>query len=259
MRVIGLPHSFAITRIPTKLALNDVDGNAFARGDLRGRRSAGLGVALLVGTLAVLSDVNPRLIAALERQLASWRATLDSGAQRVGWKLGMGERERIGDGPVIGHLTSATCIETGGVYRTVDDQALHADAEVALELGTDGEIVGYGAALEIVDLGAPEDAAAIVATNVFHRAVAFGPIHPEMTAAKGQLIVNGQLRDSALTDGNYPPIVDRVSRLLAAVGERLLPGDRLITGSIVQVPVHPGDHVVADLGALRRAEVRITR
>lgn len=51
-----------------------------------------------------------------------------------------------------------------------------------------------------------------------------------MTAAEGQLIVNGQLRDSARTDGDYPPIVDRVSRLLAAVGERLLPGDRLADG-----------------------------
>ena len=171
----------------------------------------------------------------------------------------MGERERIGDGPVIGHLTSATCIKAGGFYRSVDDQALHADAEVALELGIEGQIVGYGAALEIVDLGAPDDAAVIVAANVFHRAVAFGPIHPAMTVAQGRLIVNGQLRDSAVADGNYPAVVDRVAQLLAAVGERLLPGDRLITGSIVQVPVDPGDHVIADLGTLGRAEANITR
>jgi len=47
------------------------------------------------------------------------------------------------------------------------------------------------------------------------------------------------------------------ARILHAVGERLEPGDRVITGSVVQVPVHRGDHVVADFGALGRVELSL--
>src|SRR5829696_7976667 len=132
------------------------------------------------------SEVDPRLASALAAQLRTWRATLAGGAQRVGWKLGVGDRERIGAGPVIGHLTTATLLAAGEAFRATGITALHADAEVALELARDVEadrdparaaIGGYGAALELVDLGpvagGPEG---IVATNVFHRAVAFAPV-----------------------------------------------------------------------------------
>jgi hypothetical protein len=38
-----------------------------------------------------------------------------------------------------------------------------------------------------------------------------------------------------------PQIVAQVAQLLAAVGELLLPGDRLITGSIAHLPVAAGE------------------
>jgi hypothetical protein len=41
-------------------------------------------------------------------------------------------------------------------------------------------IVGYAAALELVDLGGTDDAEEIVATNVFHRAFALAPFHPSL-------------------------------------------------------------------------------
>jgi hypothetical protein len=50
-------------------------------------------------------------------QLEQWCATLDAGAVRVGWKLGVGDSERIGEGPALGHLTSATQLEPGSMYR----------------------------------------------------------------------------------------------------------------------------------------------
>jgi hypothetical protein len=93
--------------------------------------------------------------------------------------VGAGERERIGPGPVVGHLTSATLLERGAVYRARGVIDLRADAEVAL----------------------------------------------------------------------------RVTR----EGERLEAGDLLITGSVVQVPIEPGDEVIADLGPLGRAELAITQ
>jgi len=55
----------------------------------------------------------------------------------VGWKLGVGDRERIGDEVAIGHLTSATLLEPRVACHVCGDADLHADAEVAFELGRD--------------------------------------------------------------------------------------------------------------------------
>jgi 2-keto-4-pentenoate hydratase len=173
----------------------------------------------------------------------------------------MGERERIGPGPVIGHLTSATQLDSEAVYRPEGAVALHADAEVALALGENGAITGYGTALELVDLGAaPDDAEGIVATNVFHRAFALGPLDRSLPAngVAGRLVVNGQLRASASASPDFAGLVASVAELLGEMGERLQPGDRLITGSVVQVPVGPGDEVAADLGELGRVELVIS-
>lgn len=87
----------------------------------------------------------------------------------------MWEPSRSGQGPVIGYLTSASLLDSGGVYLAGGEVALRADAELALELGVDEEIVGYGAPLEIVDVDERGGAEEIVAANVFHRAVAIGP------------------------------------------------------------------------------------
>ena len=62
------------------------------------------------------SRIDPRLAAALAVQFEQWRAALRGGAGRVGWKLGMGHGERIGDEVAIGHLTSATLLDPGATY-----------------------------------------------------------------------------------------------------------------------------------------------
>ena len=218
-----------------------------------------------------MAHFDPRLTSALAVQLGHWRATLAGGAERVGWKLGLGQRESIGDGPVIGHLTSATQLEPGAVYRCGGVTALHADAEVGLELGRDVEpdadrhrareaIAGYGAALELVDLGAPpDDPQDIVAANVFHRAFALGPLDRSWPAdgVEGRLIVNGEVRASTAAAQDLAELVCRVAALLGAMGERLQAGDRMIMGSIVQLPVEAGDEVIADLGPLGRVQLGI--
>jgi 2-keto-4-pentenoate hydratase len=218
-----------------------------------------------------MTPVDARLAAALTIQLERWRATLGSGAARVGWKLGVGDRERIGEGPVVGHLTSATQLQPGSVYRTGGAVTLSADAEVGIELGRDLEpgadrdaaqaaISGYGAALELVDLSEPpSDPEDIVAENVFHRAFAFGRLdrpRPREGVA-GRLIVNGEVRASTAASSDYAALILSVAGLLEAVGERLQAGDRLITGSIVQVPIAVGDEVIAELGALGRVGLTI--
>ncbi len=218
-----------------------------------------------------MTEIDPQLASALARQLDHRRTLLLEGAERVGWKLGLGTRERIGDGPVIGHLTSATRLEPGASYRPVGAAALHADAEVALELGRDVEpdadaraaraaIAGFAPALELVALGgAPDDPEAIVAHNVFHRAFALGRPRASMPVdgIEARIAVDGDVRAAARSPVDFADRVCAAARLLGAVGELLQAGDRLITGSIVQVPVQPGEEVVADLGALGRLRLRI--
>jgi 2-keto-4-pentenoate hydratase len=188
--------------------------------------------------------IDPRLARALERQLAAWRAELDAGAERVGWKLGMGEAERIGRDQVVGHLTSATQLGDGDVFHgnSVDLRA---------------EIDGYAAALELVDLGTTDNPEEIVATNVFHRAFALGPFQASFPrGGDARLIVNGDMRDA----GPIPSVADRIhaaATTLAAMGERVEPGNCMITGSVVQVRVEAGDHVVGDFGALGAVRLRI--
>jgi 2-keto-4-pentenoate hydratase len=216
-------------------------------------------------------EVDPRMVAALADQLARWRAALAGGAERVGWKLGMGDGERIGDEVAIGHLTSATVLGPGATYRGAGDRDLRTDAEVALRLGRDvapdadrvaaGEaIAGFGAALEVVDLGAPPGGPeSVVAGNVYHRAVAFGPFRPDLPPGPvhGRLVVNGRVLAAAPAAADLADRVRAAARLLGAMGERLQAGDRIITGSVVQVPIKAGDHVLADLGTLGRVDVRI--
>jgi len=148
----------------------------------------------------------------------------------------------------------------GGVYRAGVPGALRADAELALEIGADGKPVGYGAALELVDVARPpDDFESIVAANIWHRAFALSPLRdePPPAHARAGIRINGKTVDASERRVDALETARIASELLAAVGERLEPGDRIIAGSLVQVPVARGDEVVADLGELGQVGVRV--
>lgn len=71
------------------------------------------------------------------------------------------------------------------------------------------------------------------------------------------MIVNGEVRADAAAAQDLADLVCRVAALLGAMGERLQAGDRMIMGSIVQLPVEAGDEVIADLGPLGRVQLGI--
>ena len=200
-----------------------------------------------------MSEIDPRLVAAVCEQLS--RRPVD--AARVGWKVGAGDAERIGGSIAVGQLTSATVLAPGSTYRGRGGD-LRADAELAIQLGEEETVAGYGAALELVDLAGDDDPETVVAHNVFHRAVAFGPMHASLPREiVGALLVNGERRAAAPVAVDVAETVAAVERIVGSVGERLEPGDRIITGSVVQIPLAAGDEVVAELGALGRVELTI--
>jgi 2-keto-4-pentenoate hydratase len=222
-------------------------------------------------SLRPADELDPRLASALEVQLDRWREALGAGAVRVGWKLGVGDAERIGGEIAVGHLTTATLLPPGATFDGRGEAMLSADAEVALLIGRDvapdadagsarRAIAGYAAAVELVDLANASDGPeAVVAANVFHRAVAFSTPWRTMPASgvEGRLIINGEVRAAAPAALDFADRVCATARLLGAVGQQLQAGDRVITGSVVQVGIERGDDVIADVGVLGRVGVAV--
>jgi hypothetical protein len=199
-----------------------------------------------------VSDVDPRLVAAMRAQL-SRRPT---GAARVGWKYGSGEDEHIGGDHVVGHITSATLLTDGDTYRGGGTK-LQADVEVSIEVGDDLGPARYGVALEICDVALDGSIEEVVVDNDYHRGVAFGPFADELPAGvEAALVVNGEGRARGRASDDLADRLAAVDRVLRAVGEGLRPGDRVITGLVVNTPVRSGDEVVAELGEL--GSVRLT-
>jgi 2-keto-4-pentenoate hydratase len=219
---------------------------------------------------------DPRVVSGLRIQLGDWRAALDAGARRVGWKIGLNIPEAqkpLGiEEPVIGYLTSDTELESSGEYRAGRDSSLRAEPEVALEMGREVEpdadadtareaVAGLATALELVDVARPPDGIeGIVATNVFHRAVVLGPTRPALPSdgLEATIEVNGEQRGAAESPGDFSDVVLLTARLLTEAGERLERGDRIIAGSLTpQVPLTPGDRVAVEIEGLGRVEARI--
>jgi 2-keto-4-pentenoate hydratase len=147
----------------------------------------------------------------------------------------------MGTEPVFGYLTSATL--------DVPAAATHADVEVVVVVGSDE----LGVALELVDLRRPPEG--FLETNVMHRAFALGPTG--RTPGEARLIVNGEVRGAKPARADHAATVAAIGRLLEAAGERLESGDRIITGSVVQVPVGPGDDVVAEIDGIGSAALTV--
>ncbi len=204
---------------------------------------------------------------AYQRQLAHWRAALDSGAHRIGWKVGLNPpqvQEALElSGPVVGHLTSGSLLGADGSHSLTGAQVPKAEPEIAVEIGPDRTIAGLGPAIELVDIATPPsgpgDVPEVVATNIFHRAVAIGSSKSGAPAAwtfsvDGEVVREGDASDYPIAD-----MVHAVADTLEAAGERLEAGDRIIAGALAPPPdVEPGQRLTLDLGPLGAIEVQLT-
>ncbi len=227
--------------------------------------------------------LDPRVAAGTRRQLEAWRAALDAGAQRLGWKIGFNPpavMERLGIGaPVVGHLTTASAVVDGGEHSLAGTTSARVEPEVAIQVGGQAAADGWRVAalapsLEVVDVDRPpSDLEDIVATNIYHRAVVLGQagapdrgrrgegVLPSL-GGQGVLSVDGEAVhrfDLAATATDPRETIDVVARTLAACGGSLRVGDWIIAGSLTeQVEVAPGDSVALELGSLGSVAVRLS-
>jgi 2-keto-4-pentenoate hydratase len=189
-------------------------------------------------------------------------------AQPLGWKVGFNIPEiqrRLGiDGPLAGFLTSDGLLEDGAEWSLGDGGEVVVESEVAVELGDDARsIVALLPALELADPpDLEQDVETILAGNIFHRAVAFGPRAETRAPGAARILVNGEEQhavDAERTGANLERMVEAVGRRLGDAGEELRAGDRIITG--VLAPPHraqPGDTVRLELEHVGGVELRFT-
>jgi len=192
------------------------------------------------------------------------REILAQGAEPIGWKVGFNitaAQEKLGiDGPLAGFLSSNGLLENGAEV-SLDEGPLVIESEVAVEIGEDARsIVALLPALEVADQpDLDQDVETILAGNIFHRAVAFGPRVDTNAPGAGRVLVNGEVEHEMApgdTAGHLEEMVDAVRLRLAAVDENLVPGQRIITG--VLAPPHaarPGDRVRLELDAVGGVEL----
>jgi 2-keto-4-pentenoate hydratase len=196
------------------------------------------------------------------------REILAQGAEPLGWKVGFNLPEfqrKLGiDAPLAGFLTTDSLLEDGAEWSLGNEGEVIVESEVGVELGEDARtIVALLPALELADPpDLDQDVETILAGNIFHRAVAFGPRVETSQPGPGRILVNGKQQhslDAEHTGANLERMVEAVARRLAEADEELRPGERIITG--VLAPPHkaePGDTVRLELDALGGVELRFS-
>jgi 2-keto-4-pentenoate hydratase len=194
------------------------------------------------------------------------REMLAQGAEPIGWKIGFNLpkfQEQLGiDGPIAGFLTTDTLMEDGATWPIGEQGEVVVESEVAVEVGDDARsIVALLPALELAD---PPDLSIeleqILAGDIFHRAVAFGPRVKTRAPGAARILVNGEVQhevDGETAGAQLEEMVKVVAGRLAAAHEQLRAGDRIITG--VLAPPHqpgPGDQMRLELEEVGAVELR---
>jgi 2-keto-4-pentenoate hydratase len=196
------------------------------------------------------------------------RELLAQGARPIGWKIGFNLpaiRERLGlERPLAGFLTTDGLLEDGASWSLSDDGEVIVESEVAVEVADDGRSIA--ALLPALELADPVDlelgVEQILAGNIFHRAVAFGPRVETRAPGPGRILVNGEVQQelsAQATAHGLTEMVAVVADRLADAGEALRAGDRVITGVLAPPhPAEPGDTVRLELDSLGGVELRFS-
>lgn len=196
---------------------------------------------------------DPRVIAGMAAQAQARAELLTGEARPTGWKAGLGAAaamQKVGTvAPVAGFLTSATQLQDGG-RAAIDgwaaptfepELAVRVDRDVAGDATSDAVRAAIGAvapAIELVDLGAPDDVEAVLAGNIFHRAYAVGPwTAVPVDEARLRVTVGDEVRaddvDPSAVLGDLVEVVRAIAAQAALSAGGLRAGELVITGSAI--------------------------
>lgn len=223
------------------------------------------------------STVDSALRAGTQAQLGVWRRTVQAQGNRLGWKIGFAERaaqERAGiAAPVIGFLRRDRLLPVGGRFLIPTNAVIKAEVEVAIRVGrdvdadvstaqADAAIVAMAPAVEVVDVTQPlVGIEALLAGNLYHAAVLIGPELSAIPAAPRQdiqarLHVNGspgRASEAQRLPASFGEIVQVTAQILSAHGERLVGGDWIICGAIIEpLVVKAGDEIEVHMPPFER-------
>ena len=221
--------------------------------------------------------VDLALHAGMQAQLGVWRRTVLAQGNRLGWKIGFGERaaqERVGIAtPVIGFLRRDRLLQAGGRFLMPANATIKAEVEVAIRVGRDVDaadnlvqaeaaIVAMAPAVEVVDVTQPlTGIEALLAGNLYHAAVLIGPELSAIPSAprhdiQARLHVNGspgRASEAQRLPANFGEVVQVTAQTLSAYGERLVAGDWIICGAIIEpLVVKAGDEIEVDMPRFER-------
>lgn len=213
------------------------------------------------------------LAGAYRTQSALTDRRLSRGARRIGWKLGYTSdamRAQMGvDQPNLGPLLDTMLVGGGpGFERAAFERPLvqpKVEPEVALVVGADGRAAEVRAALEIVD-SVWRDYRFTLELNTADGSSAAGVVLGPVLSTEGladlpvRLLHNGRVMaeaTAAAAMGDPFRALDWLVGQLSARGERLHPGDVVLTGGLTRaVPLGLDDTVVAVFGT--GAEVTVS-
>src|SRR5215831_12398259 len=220
-----------------------------------------------------------RVARGMRAQLALRRKRLAAGYAPLGWKVGFAAPAMLKrldiTGPLVGFLTRAARVQSGGSVSFAGWVKPVAEPEIAVHIGRDvsagadhetakAAIAGISPAIEIVDLTAPpEDPERILSGNIYQRHVVLDGAGAARAGSASDGLMCRIIRrgsefartsDPQANTGEWVGIVRHVADVLAAFGERLRSGEIIITGSVVPpLTIEPDEEAI--LGASLGAEI----
>lgn len=205
----------------------------------------------------------------MERLLARRAELLESGARSLGWKLAFGTEAALEvlalSSPLVGFLTDATLVASGGEVAVGGWSAPKLEPEIAIHLGPGGEgVVAVGAAIELADVDrSPTETEEVIAGDLFHRSVILGEPVPRPDGPIAVRIErNGErlatIEDAEATVGRLEDLAAYVSEYLARFGAEAREGEVIISGSTVpMIDVGPGEALTSRVDRIGTVGVRL--
>lgn len=212
---------------------------------------------------------DPRARAGMERLLARREELLAAGARPLGWKLAFGTEaamEALGlAGPLVGFLTDATQVESGGEVGIEGWRAPKLEPEIAIQLGPGGEgVAAVAAAIELADADRPPaETEEVLAGDIYHRGVVLGEPVPRPAGPIAVTVERDGERfaaseDAEATVGRLDELAAYVRRYLERFGAEPREGEVIISGSTVPlIDVAAGEAWTSRVEGVGTVEVRL--